>query len=284
MYIKILLVIIALTGPNYSQSWEHYFTESKFNLNTINTPIPDSLKDQILKSFNYSHPNYSDFKSLKDHFIFFDFSGDGLLDIIYNDNFGAESNLIVFLKNTGNNFVEIFNGWGNIAWIGTNIPWTAKKFIIYDFGCCGDTRNYIEEYVPTIVDDSLKYQLSFKVILPSGIQIPKKFFTTPITFLVKKQNYNLRIQPQIKNEVFETEWGNSKGNIIVTFKQGTVGKALAESEDETGRIWWFVIIDKHNKKEWEFYTAYQSFNSKEIPSYAGWMSSSYLEAIYEQSK
>ncbi len=63
------------------------------------------------------------------------------------------------------------------------------------------------------------------------------------------------------------------GNTLARFATGSKGVAIAETTDEKGEIWWFVIMDDDAK------TTYTRFYKDQKESKLGWMNSNFLEVI-----
>lgn len=96
-------------------------------------------------------------------------------------------------------------------------------------------------------------------------------------FVVRNDKYKLREQPVIddKHDEQESDFEGMPiyGNALAEFGKGSKGEAIAEKPDETGRVWWFVIMDGDAKVE------YDRFYGDQKASKAGWMSSRFLEVL-----
>ena len=106
---------------------------------------------------------------------------------------------------------------------------------------------------------------------------PSHYFDKPIRFEVLNNKYNIRFSPIIDDttEVWycgEPQNGNSLGKI----KAGSIGYALAEATDSTGRIWWFVAMSPDS----EIYKPIYYDKTISPDTYKlGWISSKFVKEI-----
>jgi hypothetical protein len=150
---------------------------------------------------------------------------------------------------------------------------------IRDGGCCCD-------YIGINKVFSVDYSAALPKISPinkmqyinnSVEKYPSRYFERPIKFEVLNNKYNIRFSPVIDNT---TEVGycgmEITGNSLGKLKSGSVGYALAESVDSTGRVWWFVAIDPTSEIYESIY-----YNDTIIPNTykLGWISSRFVKMI-----
>ena len=221
---------------------------------------------------------YPDFESIKEHkneFHFLDIDGDGKPEIIYDGWDGSEGDMVTILKKKDNQYIEIQNFHGRIVDIKRNQD--KLKIITCDFSCCDEYIDYMESF--DYNKTSQKFEISESLPLLSLTELPNKFMT-PIKFVIKNTPYKLRFSPKIitglKGNEMPYDPINGE-NIIAVYKSGDTGTAYAESKDNTGRIWWFVIMDKKpESSESLFREGKNNFkNYKPI----GWLSSRFVERI-----
>jgi hypothetical protein len=111
-------------------------------------------------------------------------------------------------------------------------------------------------------------------------QYPSTYFEKLIKFEVLNDNYNIRFAPVIDDttEVWycgEPQNGNSMGKI----KSGSIGYALAEKVDSSGRVWWFVALEPDS----EIIDSLYYDNDIRSDSYRlGWISSRFVKMIDEK--
>ena len=242
--------------------------EVQMNNNTkqkiiLGDEIPPMVKDKYItleKYLSSFHPMY--------------LNDDTLIDFIYKGPAGAESDLVEILMNRGDKLENIFSKLGNVNNIIRTIP-EAPSIIFYEqYGCCDDPLNYCQQLTLIPGPEGIEIKYSDKIYYYEETEFPETF-TQNILFKVKNTPYKLRATPEIidaKN--FSSHF--EQGNIIGEFGADDIGYALAGKTDKTGRVWWFVIMDK--TKHSELYLISKERNEK----WCGWMSSRFLETYNNQ--
>jgi hypothetical protein len=247
----------------------------------------NELKVKFIKNLpDDFEKKYNDMSYIKECLHIMDFNGDGLDDIIFNGhNGGSEAEYIIIFINTGNSFVKIFTEYQKIHKIVFENG-KVNRLYIQDDGCCCE---YIRINKIFSVDYSSKLPkinaISQMQYLNNSVEkFPNSYFDKPIKFEVSNNKYNIRFSPVIDDttEVYycgEPENGNSLGKI----KSGSIGYALAEQVDTTGRIWWYVAMSPNSK-------IYESvYYNDEVHYYyplnntykLGWISSRFVKIIDE---
>ena len=237
------------------------------------------LKTRFLKNlpddFEF-YTQYGNMSNLEASLHVVDFNGDGLNDIIFNGYLGGEAEYIIIFINTGQSFTKIFTEiqtFHKVVFENGKV----QKMYIQDGGCCC-------EYLLTNKIFSVDYSSDFpKINLISQMQYlnnsveeyPSSYFEKPIKFEVLNDKYNIRFSPVIDDttQVWycgEPQNGNSLGKI----KSGSIGYALAEKVDSTGRIWWFVALHPNSGIYEPIY-----YNDEDYK--LGWISSRFVKEITE---
>jgi len=205
-----------------------------------------------------------------------DLNNDGLNDIIFDGYSGGEPFEISFFVNDGNTFRKIFTQYQGI----TKIEFQNKvlsKVYIQDWGCCSE---YLVTNSVYAFNKRLENQLVSKSKYFLDCELPKDFYESPIKFLVKNDNYNIRLNPFI-DDISNTHGYDGEpitGNIIGKLKKESIGFALGEKQDSTGRVWWFVAIpDNYEILNTLFYDRENETSYK-----LGWISSRFVERIEEK--
>ena len=210
----------------------------------------DELKAKFIKNLpkelDFYRQYYEIFPNLYDleaclHII--DFNDDGLDDIIFDGLVDGEGRMIIIFINIGNSFVNIFTEYQELHKIVFKNG-KVHKLYIQDGGCCcatiGINKIFNVDYSSKLPKINSISQMQYIIYYT---KLPNNYFDKPIKFEVLNNKYNIRFSPIIDDttEVYycgEPEMGNSLGKI----KLGSIGYALAEEVDATGRIWWFVAI------------------------------------------
>ena len=280
MKIIATVLIVFCYSVGYSQNFKYFQTDrtidwTKWAKKTVN--------DNIIKA------NYNNFKDLpyqnvdqltnnKDLFHLIDVDKDGVPELIYNGYNGGEGEMIVVYKKQQEKYLEVQRFYGQIKDIESNTE-GRMRFIVFEPSCCGGYIDYIETFV---YNPQLKQFTVTNSVAKIDETVMPKTFMPPQKFEIENSYYNLRFSPDILSGLQEGwyDFKPIKGqNIIATYQAGDEGDAYADSTDSTGRVWWFVIMNKEpNSGETLFY---QGRNSDKNYKLIGWISSRYVKRIDE---
>lgn len=199
----------------------------------------------------------------------FDFTGDGIDDLIYSSNFGAEERHTVFWAKEKDSYRFIQFVWGSLEKLFRKHNNKPYSLIIVSGFCCGSFIGDYTIYQPDFKNKKLFYskKKNFKVFLDLEkpvIVIP------PITFQITNKPKYLRLSPRIDNSVDTVL--SLLGNIIAEFKIGSKGTAISLKKDSL-KNWWFVIMDTSSQ------TLKSNFYDDKYSHKVGWMSSENLKII-----
>jgi len=236
----------------------------------INSELRDSLITILQKTQEIEYPiEFNKF------FHFLDIDNDGLLDIFFNSDVGAEVPLILVFQQNTNGFDKIFEQYGLIVDIEMPSKICFFQFQIYLPPCCAGTIEHFYDYVATNESGKINFVKINNFAFPYGLKFPEKYFENPIAFKTVNEQYKLRLEPIINDTT--QYFIDTIGNTITIYPENSQGYALSEFLDETGRIWWFVIM-KNNRKP-IMNLIYPGFHDKKDYFTIGWMSSRFLKRI-----
>lgn len=212
------------------------------------------------------------------NFHFIDYNFDGVLDIIYSGDAGTEiKRTLIFELGEDGYYSKTFDKFGHlISLYSTNIGLPPYSLILKEEACCGGTSIVYENYQPVNLNGKLELQASTKFSSIVSTYFPAYFFDQPVLFEVKIELYCLRLNPTVDNETSNEEL-HINGNIIAEYTTGSKGYAIAEKQDETGRVWWFVLMINNNKPQKSIFDVGSNNENKYYS--LGWMSSRYLEKL-----
>ncbi|WP_417265687.1 hypothetical protein [Brumimicrobium sp.] len=229
--------------------------------------------DSILTSTTFRHLETNYINDSSFHFI--DLNNDAKIDLIYSGYAGYESDRILFYINNNGVYelkAHYFGALQSLYFDKNGL----NSFLINDYPCCAGYTHHYETYrfYPSKnrfghID---KIACNYFTHLPNQPKINLQFITT-------NDKYRLRSEPKIDNTIHEENdrQFESIGNVIAEFPAGTKGVAIAEHIDSTGRVWWFVIIERDASPS---FSIFHSGNNNEYPyKVSGWMSSRYLEQL-----
>jgi len=193
-------------------------------------------------------------------------NNDTLVDFVYYDPSGGEPFMTTIYLNTGNKLEQVKSGIGSIY--RYDKPFLESPSLIHfvEWGCCDDPHNIYQLWTLNndLISESDQYHFLEETQLPKDMRY---------SFSISVQNtpYTLRATPEIINENFHYHY--DKGNIIAEFSKGDIGHVLSTKTDSTGRVWYFVIMEKPSKVGYHNYKIYKD------EKWMGWMSSRFVEII-----
>jgi len=244
--------------------WEKKYPEKQ------KLDIIKNVDDELFESLNAS--SYHSLESDIDNFHFIDFDSDGDYDIIYCGFVGSESDGTMIFRNQDGIYFKILDLFGKVVEISRSFPVEPVSFKIIDYPCCEENTFNVESYVPFVNEKVIDYKLSNKLAYVRKTKFPNKSNSYRKLFKVKNEKYLLRSSPTIDNESNE-----GIGNVVAEYTTGATGYALAEASEETGRVWWFVVMINDVKPK---NSQFSKGNNNNFPSfYLGWMSSRFLEEL-----
>lgn len=265
------LLIFFYSYNLYGQSFKDSFDWEKYSIEIENQKkILEILKiDHWLVAFLEDYPfNYLDNKEVLDRFRFYDFSGDGNLDIIYHGPSGAESFITLFLQKVDNCYKESLSFYGRPIEIVQPLPNYPAVIKMLESSNTFDSFHSIQLFFPLIDENELSYSLSSKLNYYDGTFFPEEYKITK-RFEVINELYNVRSTPFIGD--------NKSDNVVAVVNSGTQGFAISTKIDETGREWFFVLIKSdENIVESKIYGG---INNEDDFSILGWLSSRFVKVI-----
>jgi len=262
----------------YSQDFNYFDYRNKldWNLWEQNKVTPELLKSnfEVIKDNPWNDIN----SVLKNQISFhlFDTDCDSISELIYCGWNGNEGEMVIIYKNDKGKFRETQRFYGAIFEIRKNET-NQIRFIVAEFSCCG---GYVDHVVT--FDYSTKKQL-FEVvnsIAKIDLTILPTDWIDPIKFEIRNTPYFLRYSPEIKKGPKDGEYDFDAiqgQNISAIYNSGDTGTVYAKSTDSTGRVWWFVIMDRNPEKGKSLYTEGSNKFNKFKP--IGWISSRFLDII-----
>jgi hypothetical protein len=211
-----------------------------------------------------------------------DLNGDNELDIIFDGFSGGEPYVIKIYLFEENGYQRVLNVQQGIRKMSFT-KGVLSQLCITDWGCCAANIEYNYIYDVDFNRKNKSFELTYTSQSYQELNWSQDLLDSAIRFQVKYDKYNLRFEPSKDDSTsYEIEGGEVFGNSIGLISKGTVGYALGQKKDSTGRVWWFVAIEAERKLVSTFY-----YEFKAIPNvyYLGWLSSRYvtkLKVVNEQ--
>lgn len=256
--------------PFYSFEWngfeakDEYEVEQKF----VEFAETNGLLENILKALEITK------KQLRYQINAVDINNDKIADIIYQGPHMGEGSVVHIFLQTKSGFENIFTTYQGIV----TVDWNGElldKLYVRDWGCCADPNLTNMVYQVSYSNSTPTFKLIWESVeLRSFVTKPKSTFS-PKRFEITLEQYKLRANPWI-DDVTTNEFLGITGNTIGILEQGFKGTAYAQSVDETGRIWWYVLVDKEHELK-DTYINYEAHESK--PHLIGWISSRFIDEL-----
>ncbi len=201
-----------------------------------------------------------------------DINIDGLLDLVYSGPLGEDFGAIIYLNN-GSEFERSDVIAGEVVRVERTRLLNCLEIKTHMRPCCLGQVHTLSSYL------AYAY-LGIKVIDVSNISYmegtaePMRFIDE-IRFITTNAEYKLRATPEILTEF--NAWPETfDGNTCAIYPSGSRGSAIAESTDDTGRVWWFVIMENNLdpiKSLLPYHSRSGGYKSM------GWMSSRFVKKL-----
>lgn len=263
-----LLIGLFLSTQIFSQSQRYDLSK----LENIKVSDKYELMDKAKHFFAFYEEveEWTNQEAKRFHFI--DLDNDSDLDLIFDGWSGSEPMIIRLFLNINGQFVEKMTQFIDLI----DIQFSNNKLSsmhIYNPGCCMEIFGHDYFYEFNILKDSIDYWFVEHYKYHNETERPKKMLEKPIKFEVANAKYYLRITPAIdtKSWFYPDE---SRGNLMKEYTTGDIGTAIAESTDETGRVWWYVIMEPKGYR-----TEKTNVESAFAPKIKGWMSSRFVKVL-----
>ncbi len=277
---RLFLIFLFLTSFFISYSQDLSRIDSKFQWSNFELRDFDSTDLEKIFPIIQNLPFRTKSGALNhlELFHLIDYNNDHKIDVLYNGWTGGEGEMLQIIKNTGTKYEIEQTIYGAVKELKIEDN-KIREIEILDYACCA---GYVDHLQLWRKDGTTNFVGVNDLALIVGTHIPSDQFNNPIKFRVKSDRYNMRIEPEIKemeenNAPFDPIDGQ---NISASFTTGNTGTAIAEAEDDTGRIWWLVIMDQMPSNQFPnlFYEG-----NNDIYSYkpVGWISSRYVEKLEE---
>jgi hypothetical protein len=280
----LLLYLILLSFSKFTYSQQNLFfpLKNEFQWKEIEKKddnLLEKFKKEQAEVFSYYFEENEDTSNLRIldtclHVI--DFNYDGLNDIVFDGPNGSEANFIYFFLNKGNSFELLFEGLQGIFKMEMNNH-KISKIYIQDWGCCCEyiIRNYIYEFNYETSIPKIELINSFQYL--KDTELPISYLEQPIEFKVLQNKYNIRTSTNLNDTTTLFDCGEIvTGNVLGKISSESIGYALSEKTDATGRIWWYVAL----KPETTIFNSRFYDPEEEAKSFKlGWISSRFVEKL-----
>lgn len=275
---RLSLILLLLTSFFTSFSQDLSRIDSKFQWSDFELRDFDST--DLEKIFpiiqNLPFRNKADALNHLELFHLIDYNNDHKIDVLYNGWTGGEGEMLQIIKNTGSEYEISQTIYGAVKDLKIEDN-KITEIEILDYACCA---GYVDHLQLWQLNGYSQYSAVNDLALIVGTEIPSQTFDNPFKFEIKNEQYNMRIEPKIKelkenNNDFDPI---NEQNISASFTTGNTGTAIAQKEDDTGRVWWLVIMDQMPSNQFPM-LFYEGNN--DIYSYkpVGWISSRYVQKL-----
>lgn len=212
----------------------------------------------------------------RDLFSTFDFSGDGVDDLIFSSYCAQpEKRNYLWVKDGTQYLYAGFIGGNILRMVRDNL--SKGYLVLVSSGPGADGRTgAVSLYELQREKGAVTLRIRRKVLVFDGLVAPSLGMST-VKFKVGKDRQLLRTGPERQDDYDAAGSAAEKrkvyGNIIAEFSRGARGMAFSELKDIRGVVWWFAVMQKDARPV--------SSRFPEDPEglIAGWMETQGLEAV-----
>jgi len=200
--------------------------------------------------------------------------GKGREGIICSSHFGSEEMFNAIWMKQGKYYKFSGQIVGKIIKIFRDSNKQPFTIVTISGWCCASGIGAFNLYSPKDDPGFVSYELTQSIQEHAAVKMPESRME-PKRIQVMEQRYRLRESPEIDDKPYMNEFERDEviGNVLSEFKKDDKGVAIAEKADNTGRIWWFVIMEPAAEQ------TYSRFYDNKSQYTMGWMSSRYLKVI-----
>lgn len=278
MWQSILLLLIITSLNVFGQTIKYFNApiETNWTQWEKRKVSPEFLKHNFASITDMPYENADSLASACSSFHWLDIDNDKNDELIYSGWSGSEGEMAIIYKVANSKIQRIQQFYGSILDI-QNLGTNHSKMIVLDFACCAGYTDYVHtyEYNSTTRNFEITNSLS-KVrltIIPSNLQEPVKFKT-------KDSKCFLRYSPEIitgmKEDENEFEPINGE-NILTVYNSGATGQIFAEAKDNSGNIWYLVVMDSISADEKTIFHPGNIVTNKYQP--VGWIAKNSVSVI-----
>jgi hypothetical protein len=265
--VRIIIGVILFANTIFGFSKGNYFfpeiTFKDVKLKEINK---ESTLKIIKASKEYKRIfGLTDVYDTVNHFYLSDIDNDNKNELIYYGIISAEGYWSIIWKIDNQKYSLFGELFGRINGISDSCISTVAP------GRRGSDCCFANLY--SIIDDAIDFLRSVAIF--NGVKIPDSL---PIRkkIALNDSGYTLRAQPVVNDALDSTDierYGVLRGNTMVELSKGTYASATAAYKDDTGSIWWFLVVDNPLNARYNVYKGCK----QEKRRICGWISANHLE-------
>ena len=293
----ILLLVVSCESNNTKKTEYHeeelgstdtLVSDSVF-VRLVDLKHPSNTTVENLMSSGIPFPDFTEFISYDPennpatYFFEIDFNDDGLMDVIYQGPSSGESDFVIFCLNKNGEYLSFYEEYTSLERI-VFVDSILNTIYINQPGCCAD-HSFLQKQNHFVYHNDKFHSERLKTICSYGEPDFKNKFREPKRIEISSSPYYLRFEPRIDNDtVF---YGNDDksdwliiGNKIGTLKKGDRATAMAYEKDDSGREWWFVVLDATVRPEENYFDYVIQPENKNL-QFSGWVSSRYVKVLGE---
>jgi hypothetical protein len=199
------------------------------------------------------------------HFYLSDIDNDKKNELIYYGQISAQGKWSIIWKIDHREYRLLGELFGRIVGINDSLYLATLAPDCRDSACdCANLYHIMEESVDFIGSVAI-----FNGgVIPESLPIKKKI-------LIENTCSVLRTQPVINDKQDSTnmeKYGVLRGNTIAELNKGTFATATATYTDDSGRVWWFLVLDNPLNAPYNVFKQYKDSKRR----ICGWISAQYL--------
>ncbi|WP_422358746.1 hypothetical protein [Reichenbachiella sp.] len=236
----------------------------------VSSETKNALLEQLVKQYGEGIMTMNGHEVHPNSYHVIDLNSDGQLDLAYSGEYLEDRGALIYL-NKGSEFERSDLIAGEVVRIAKTSLSNSFEIKSHLRPCCAGEVHTLYVYLAYVTSTIKLVNLSIINFMEETSESSNSIKSTRFTTV--NPEYKLRATPEI-NPDFNSWMGTFDGNTCAIYPKGSRGVAVAESTDETGRVWWFVIMDNNIAP----IKSLMYFGDKPMMSKSmGWMSSRFVE-------
>ncbi len=215
-----------------------YINQDKFNWKEWESVKAKGEKLQIVESIaqmeNFEKFQLGAWEKKLDNFKVIDIDADGIDDVVYSGPDEKGTPTVIFYRNDGENFKDIFLQYGHLIYVSRDKPWEPISFQIVK--PIDDLDHELQICSHSFKDGHLNFTLTNTIIMRNGLKVLKENLP-PMLFEIKDKSSELHLLPD-----------PGQPENIKIYDPGDLGFAIGSEMNPRNEIWWFVLMKEPQNK------------------------------------
>ncbi len=244
MWKSILILLIFTTLNGFSQTIKYFNAPIETNWTQWEKKkvSPEFLRQSFTSITDFTYENADSLVSACSSYHWLDIDNDKNDELIYSGVSWGEGEMTIIYRVTDSKIQKIQHFFGRILDI-QNLGTNRCKMIVFEYACCAGYTDYIQTYEYNSKTQNFEITNAIAKIrlttIPTDLQEPVKFKT-------KVAHSILRYSPETITGIGEGRYdfeAINGENILTIYHSVATGQIFAEAKDNSGTIWYLVVMD-----------------------------------------